>query len=333
MSIWDYESTVSRQWARSSGKGWTTRGVFVGVPKSQVKDLVPPEWSPLPGQAGSFAEVLIGSKVEADWRVRVGDNYARVTLYYRPMTFLEWLEAHPNKGVLICRSAVMSQRVHSVPAAAQAATTTLTVGNWSLSLPLYTNGFDPTWGNLFGGINAGSSMIMLDGQDPTSPEGVLFWRITQGSPIKFMGRTVYEVFAVIDNPDVYFYQFASKVGCYNTIEMGAFPLAPETSRTGQWLLIGLSCAPRYAAKRLFTYRARFALNNEGLGWAEPTISRQFEVKSYVVEQKDKATGLVIGKRSVRTLIPTGKQNTVHLIQPANFTPINAMLINSWGRPT
>ena len=259
-----------------------------------------------------------------------------VTLYYRPLTWMEWLEAHPNKGVLIGSSSVTSRRVRSAPKTAGNLSTGYSLGSWQFVMPLYGNGADFTWGSLYGGVTNATQMVSVEGQDMADKTGRLRWAVTQGSPIQFLGRTVYEVFSIISKPDVFYYQYAPRVGCYNNLEMTSFPLAPSASRIGQWLLIGLSFAPRLSKNRLWNYRARFALSLDAQGWAEPVVSKQLEVQTQVVDQwaMDETVNpprrVNVGKRTVRVLVPTGKQNVTHLIQPANFSPINAMLENSWS---
>lgn len=111
MSIWDYEATVSRRAQRKGGMGWTRRAIFERIPSTIAEALIPPEYSVYPGESGKEASCLVESDCNHDALVSAGGNFARVILYYRPLTYEEWLEQHPNKAVLLGSAGATAERV------------------------------------------------------------------------------------------------------------------------------------------------------------------------------------------------------------------------------
>jgi len=109
-SIWDYEARVSRRHQRQKAMGWTRRAIFHNIPKSQALTIVPTEYSPWPGESGKGAAVLVQSDSEPDHLVGTAGR-ARVTLLYRPLTWEEWLELHPDHGVILGQSSIRTRRV------------------------------------------------------------------------------------------------------------------------------------------------------------------------------------------------------------------------------
>lgn len=214
---------------------------------------------------------------------------ATIVLDYRPLRWDEWLESHPNKAIVFPSSAIKSKRVRR------------TAGG-----------------------------VMLEGPDPDDATGRKSWEIVSGDNVQFYGMAVYELYSIIDNRDIYFFPYASKVGSYNNLPMHSFPLTPLPSKVGQFLLIGLQCEVRPAAKRLWTTRYRFLLHEEptSAGWATPVVSRQLQVSSVQVPViNDDGEG--VGTNIMAVLAETGERNTVNLIPGANFSPLDAMTINSW----
>jgi len=287
--LWDYESVVSRRARRKHARGWTRRAIFESVPADIAESLVPPEGTPWPGESGKEAAVLMDSDVEFDHTPRRGlENLARIILYYWPRTWEQWLEAHPNKGVLIGRSNLISEPCK-------------------------------TWNGK-----------ILEGRDPSDLTGRTKWKITSGSNTLFRGQGVYEVYAVINNRDTYFYPYVSKVGGYNSNLMMKFPLWPEASREGQWLLTYISCEPRATASKLYTTRYQFALNMDTvLGWADPCISTKFTVCAVqvpVIDEYGEPTG---DMRVKSELVATTTTQSTVMLSAENFSVIDNMLNNSW----
>lgn len=266
--------------------GWTRRVIFTGVPGAEAEGLLPEEHSPYPGTTGNQAPVLMDSDIEDDLLAKP-ENLKRVTLYYRPRDFLEWLIDNPNKGVLIGDSSLISTDL-----------------------------------KIFNGT-------VIEGNDPTDPNGLTKWKRTSGSNALFGGRAIYEIFGVIDNRDIYFYQFVSKVGMCNEQIMGNFPLVPESSYQYQWLLVSLMCTPmRRVAAKLYTLRAQFMLNMDTtLGWADPCVSSQYTIETRRVPRMD--GGEEIGTDVIKVDIPTGVTREVDLVPSALFQPLDNMLEVSW----
>jgi len=323
VSIWTYEVKRSRRAQRPGGLGWTRRVLCRQVPKASSDSLVPAEYSYFPGESGKHGARLVSSVIDREGSPNSDD----VTLDYRPLTCEEWLEATVNKGVLHCYGSVTGRRVRTwTPNAPNTIS-----GGWNGDMAGWTGALATMWSRLYGGGTNGSAPIVLEGPDPSDETGRDFYQVVSGSNQAFSGQTVYEVYSIIDNRDAYFFQFAGKVGCYNNMPMGTFPLAPMASRAGQWLLIGMSCTPRPAAKRIFTMRHRFLLtaNPLGMGWAEPCVTQKFRVEVRQLEVLD-ADGEDTGElASVALPVPVGEGNEVHLIESANFSPIEELLQNSW----
>lgn len=323
MSIFAYETKKSKRARRPGGLGWTRQVLCRAVPKATAESLVPPEYSYYPGEAGKFGARLMDSIIEPE----ADPNASAVTLQYRPLTCEEWLEVTVNKGIINCYGSVTGRKVRTWT---PASTNTIS-GGWSGDMAGWTGALSTMWGRLYGGASNGSTPIVLEGPDPSDSTGRSYYQVVSGSNQAFSGQTVYEVYSVIDNRDAYFFQFAGKMGQYNNMPMGTFPLAPMPSRTGQWLLIAMSCVPRPAAKRLFTMKHRFLLasNPLGLGWAEPCVTQKFRVEVRQIEVKD-ADGEETGElASVALPVPADEGNEVHLIEGANFSPVEELLMNSW----
>ena len=268
-----YETARSRRAKRIHGRGWTRRVVFKNVPYATAESLVPAEYTPYPGETGKEAAVLIDSDVEQDWRPAL----SMVTLYYRPLTWEEWLEAHPNKGVLFADSGAKSDRVSIVD------------GN------------------------------VLEGPDLTDGESK--WVITSGTNVIFRSQGVYEIYAVINNSDYYFFQFVGAVGRWNLNIMNKFPLTPFASAAGQFLLTMLSRRPRQGTGRQFTLRARFQLDLDL--WKNNVISTKFtqEVKK-VTADDDTEQYILVWEPQTDTY-------STQLVLGQNFSVLNSLLINSW----
>ncbi len=323
MSIWQYKSSVNEDISGLAGKGFTRRVVFTGVPVNQVEGLLPAEYTPYPGESGKRAAVLM--KRDVKFQDRVGKTpakaRARVTLFYRPLTFDEWLEANPNHAVLFARTGSYSERILAAPTAAG---------------PFDDNFLSPLLGLLsvqdanqpnFLGVTGTAS----DGEDkiiegPDAEAGTT-WVVTSGSNTITKYRQIYEVYAVVNDLDAHYFPFASKVGRYNEFALEGFPLAPESSKPAQWRLVGMSKEPRPAKERLWTCRYQFMFDDEG--WDRPIISTEFrcepveEVVSRVEPDAPEKT------KTVTKQVPTGNVRSVQKWFPENFFGIDAMFIDSW----
>jgi hypothetical protein len=227
-------------------------------------------------------------------------GYSRLKLQYKILSYDEWLEAHPNHGMLMGQSSATGKR-----------------------------------------LLVSSDGYRLEGPDETDPTGKSKYIVESGTNQTLPYRAVYEVYSVISSDvtpsgftgmDVYFYQFVSKVGRYNSQVMYGFLLYPEVSRAGQWLLSEVSMVPRAAASRLYTVRHRFMLCTDTIrGWAEPCISRKWQLVVQSIDAVDEdgdPTGL---QGKVATWVPTVSTNTVYTIKDDGgvFQAITQLLTNSY----
>jgi hypothetical protein len=289
-SIWDYEAVVSRRGRRTGRIGWTRRAIFEGIPSAQVESLIPADYTPWPGTSGQFAPVLIDSDVYPDWRPRPnrdGGYLSRVVLTYRPMTCWEWLEQHPNKGILLPSSAMNVRRVRAV-------------------------GTD-----------------VIEGPDPADEQGLTKLTVTSGTNIQTTPRPVFEIAAIVDDQQTFFFQFLGRVGMYNAAPMLSLPLTPFSSDTGRFMLTGMSSAPRPGTtKRLFDARYRFTANlDTNLGFADPCVSTVWQTITREVDALDEDDN-VVGTKYVVTAIPVATRSRV-LLSSTTFVEIETMLLNSW----
>ena len=317
-----YESTVSRRARRTYGRGWTRRAIFHGVPADQAMGLVPPESAFWPGESGVDGSVLVDSDIEFDALLRAGKpNYSKVTLFYRPRTWEEWLIAHPNKGVLLCRSAAQTLRVTGVP---KAGAQTSGAEFWEplRKLISYDAGQSPS---LIGGTPAGADIPydVIEGIDPQTGN---LWKVVSGTPTIFKPRAVYTIYAIIDNPNHFFYPFVSKVGSFNSNLMMHLPLWPETQREGSWLLIEVRMQPMAGIGKL--RRAEYDLMYSEEGWDQSLVSAEY---AYSFKQVPvfNAEGEEEGTRAVLQQLATGKTKSPELIRSFNFFNLDLMLHDSW----
>ncbi len=317
-----YESTVSRRARRTYGRGWTRRAIFHGVPSTEVMTLVPPESAFWPGESGIDGAVLMDSDIEFDALLRAGKpNYSKVTLFYRPRTWEEWLIAHPNKAVLLCRSAAQSQRITGIPKAG-ARTAGAEIWGGLLNAFNYDTG-QPNFltGNAFVGANVPYDVI--EGPDPV--DGTT-WHVVSGSNTVFNPRAVYTIYAIIDDPNHFFYPFVSKVGHYNSNLMMHLPLWPEAQREASWMLLEVRMQPMPGIGKL--RRAEYDLIFNEKGWDQPVVSAEFtwaykQVPTFDSENEEE------GSRAVLQQVATGRTKSLKLLEPFNFFNLDFMLHDSW----
>lgn len=317
-----YECTVSRRARRVTGRGWTRRAIFHGVPADQADRLIPAEGTYWPGDSGIDGSVLMDVDIDFDKLLRASKpNYSMVVLYYRPRTWQEWLIAHPNKGVLLCRSASRSQRIRGIRKGGAIETGADIWGNF-----LTAYGYDVGQANWLTGssfVGADVPYDVIEGPDPTAGTT---WHVVAGSNTTFEPMAVYTVYAILDDPNHYFYPYVSKVGHYNSNLMMHLPLWPEAQREGSWLLLEMRMQPMPGVGKL--RRAEYDLMFNEKGWDQPCVSAEFTTayKQVPVHDEDNEE---TGSRAVLQEVATGKTKSLELLQSANFYNIDFLLTDSW----
>ena len=306
-----------------AGKGFTRRVVYTGVPSNRVESLLPAEYTPFPGESGKRAAVLMKRQVKFQDRVgrTTQKSKSRVVLFYRPLTFDEWLEANPNHAVLFARTGSFSSRILAAPTAAGPFNNSIFGPLLQLFSVKDIN--RPNFLGITGSASDGEDKV-IEGPDA---EAGTTWVVTSGTNVITKYRQIYEVYAVVDDLDSHFYPFTSKIGRYNQFALTGFPLAPEPSRPAQWLLVGMSKEPRPAKERLWTCRYQFMFDDEG--WDKATISTEFRLEAVeeVIQRQDPT--LTPMTRSVIKQVPTGNVRSVNLLHPFNFFGIDKMFIDTW----
>lgn len=316
--IWDYEHFISRNSARLSGRGWTRRAVFEGIPVDQAELLIPAEYTPFPGSTGKHAEVLMVASSDPNRR---RPTCAVVTLDYRPLIWDEWLEANPNHAVLLSQTGAYGERIRALPGTAAGFDDSF----WTPTLDMY-GVKDVNTPNFLGitGSASSSSLQVIEGPDP---EAGTEWEVTSGTNYVTKYRPIYEVYAVVDDLDSYYYPYVATCGCYNDVPLEGFPLWPELSTEAQWLQVSASMAPRPGSKRLYTCRFQFMLDMER--WDRPCISTELRIRNVKEPVYDWETGEIVGERIIAKAVGTGNTRSTQLIHSANFFNIDWMFVDSW----
>ncbi len=305
-SLWDYEHAVSRRSQRVAGGAWTLKCAFKGIPKASVDALTPADMSYFPGDTASLsARCLVHSIIDYDSDV----NGASVILYYRPLNYMEWMEGQAIAGtpraILRGRSGMRGRRVK---------------------------------------FYDGQQLV---GRDMTDTTGTTRYEIKSGTNARITYHAVYQVYGIIGenvhggagnatDKDIYFYQFVSKVGCYNANVMGNMPLYPLTSAPGQWMLSGISCSPlsmgrmRLSTMRLSAVHYQFMLNTEANGWADPCVTQKMRLQTQIVNTYD-ANGAVKGTRVVPCYVATGNSVSKVLVgsDGGAFSVIDNIIEKTW----
>jgi hypothetical protein len=299
-AIWAYEAATGSRDKRVGSKGYEHIFVAENIPSASRLALIPDAWSLYPGTSGNYAPALAYVDLNPKHKAAGGGNwFARAVLQYRTPSDSEWLEAHPNKGILLGQSGATGRRVRID-----------NDGNVIEGLDSADADGKVKWS-----VSSGSNLV-FDRRVIYEVYSVI------SSDVCPSGKT---------GMDVYFYEFAAWVGHYNVAPMTFFPLSPLASTTGQWLLIEVSATPRSASKKMYTVRHRFMLNSDEDGWSAPCISQKWIQKVVeVIEGTEQAPGQT---RYVPNWVPDsgeGSTRTTHLIggDAGKFQVIGDLLYGS-----
>jgi hypothetical protein len=287
--------------------GWRGQRVFE-IPRELVDSLVPADGTPWPDPVRDVNKqpVVVGHVLQRDYPKR--KTHCRLTVMYKTLTWLEVLEQRPNKGVLSIRHYTVNERLKTKP-----------VEGWP--------GFKMAWTNPYEiGVKRPDivhrATPILEGPDPTDPTGQSKYVITAGSNIVSRGMIRFMLDAVVSNYATFVTQFQDKLGFASITPMSMFWGATGQRQTR---LMAIATSP-YTRSDKHLHRVQYYFLGKPEGWSQYCESTKYENRAIQQEILD---SLNVGTERFSTKhlwLPTSDVMRCDLMEYANFSPINSMVM-------
>ncbi len=367
---------MDEQAANGASRGWQHR-LICAARQDVVYQLLPAMYSRLPerfraigADNGDNPPVLVSRRVNRNWvpgaRRR---GYSQVELIYRPMNVREWLEAHPNKGILNVRAATQMERITFFQGFPEANSPFSTGGRnshpWSIQSSYVGNrSSSDAFHSIFGvntkpsntapyttedqygnpityrrtdtaGYDENGSVLM----DAKSPEvdGI---RLEGADPRNGNKWEVIKGSNVVPRMHAVYEIMACVEECNQyfwpfVTRVGCYnrtsmsTLPAFPNRTGPGSFLLASAARRPWDSTRRLWECRFSLILSMEGWDQLCVSAEFQPVRMMAPVYNMDGSQAWEGSSVLRDMPTGETHEAVLIQDANFANLDMLLVNSW----